>query len=598
VPCAIKLCENIIFNPDNGDLSNTYFEPEFSHKKERYTSMGYTLGFFAAIAIESSNIVIELNNFSIRQSNKHYLFQRFYSHIELAGQPFIPKQGPANFGNIIKTGDNLTVQNGKLGRTSHHCIHGNNNKNVDILRVHFCNFEVAAIALNACCSVNIKYCDIDGDIRDVPVLGIFSAAMFLRKFAKMAIESSSMSESAKDIKDKLSKLEVAIRRVEKDVCSTVNIGHINKSRDSTKIFVNSEGLPDGASYGIVINGLGVAVNGFSNKKPNKYISKNINIVKTSVRNIIGFTHEVIALSDNPDKISSYGVPGTVQTDTAGSVFQILEVLDHCSCYKANVVSEMQLALARWSDKNLQMADPELVKRRECGKFGTLNIHSSVVAWGRNDVCYEVDVNTKISNKTKFSDIMKLFGFKFIGNGDSMFHVAKGFFGIRLDSVQKCFISAKVCCVQNIGKKGSELPGPYSGPAYGGHFAQGEMIGYTGADSYGIHISSSDQVKITKTKVSDIFSKNGSAIAIELFGETSCSDIIDSCIHNVTSCASVYTCLPNKVPIVAGIKISKDSNYITGCLSSAECISIKNGDYLANKVINNSCSAKVVVNNAK
>ena len=72
------------------------------NEEEYPTNNGpYTLGFFAAITIECNNVVIDLNGKSIRQSNEFYLKQRFFSIIELASSPFIPKQGPAHFGNNV-----------------------------------------------------------------------------------------------------------------------------------------------------------------------------------------------------------------------------------------------------------------------------------------------------------------------------------------------------------------------------------------------------------------------------------------------------------------------------------------------------------------
>lgn len=600
VPCAIKLCENIVFHPNNGDCSNPFFEPSKSLKKDKYTSLGYTLGFFAAIAIESSDIIIDLNSCSIKQSPQHYLFQRFYAHIELAGQPFLPKQGPANFGDTIKSGDRILVQNGKLGRTSHHCIHGNNNKCVDICRVYCCEFEVAGIALNGCCHVNIKYCDIDGDIRDVPVLGIFSAAIFLRQFAQMAIDCAVTSEARNDLTQKLCRLNQAINYVKKDVALCSTIGHVNSKRDITRVFVNKHRMPDGTSYGILINGHGVAVNSFAYEKPETYKSTNIKIIKTCVRNIVGFTNEVIALSqgDSSPNRNNGGYSSGAQTDTAGSVFQILEVLNNCDAYSGNVVSDMQLALARWSDKNLQMADPELVKKRDNGQFGTLSIHPAVVAWGRDDVVYKIYddscSSTTVSSSTPFSEIRKMFNIDYIGNSDSMFHVAKGFFGIRCDSAKNVFVSAKICNVANISEKGSLYAGPYSGGKDGGHYSQGNMLCYTGADSYGAHFSSCENVNIKKSKVSDIVSKSGSAIGVDLNGETTHVNIKEICIMNIVSFAETYTSRPNKVPIIAGLKIYNKCDKIDVCCCSISGVRSKTESYIGHKCINDAKNSRIII----
>ena len=85
----------------------------------------YHLGFFAAITIEADNILLDLNNKTLRQSKLHNVQQRFYANIELASSPFIPNQGPGNFGSTISIPKNIMIKNGCLGLSSHHGIHGN-----------------------------------------------------------------------------------------------------------------------------------------------------------------------------------------------------------------------------------------------------------------------------------------------------------------------------------------------------------------------------------------------------------------------------------------------------------------------------------------
>merc|ERR1712232_1506642 len=84
----------------------------------------YILGFFAAITIESDDVIIDLNGKKISQSRLFYLKQRFFNTIELGSSPFIPRQRPGNFGNMIKMPERVTIHNGYLGLTSHNAIHG------------------------------------------------------------------------------------------------------------------------------------------------------------------------------------------------------------------------------------------------------------------------------------------------------------------------------------------------------------------------------------------------------------------------------------------------------------------------------------------
>jgi hypothetical protein len=59
-------------------------------------------------------------------------------------------------------------------------IHGNDNNNVIIQSIHFRDFEVAAVSLNNVRSLIIEDCNIERNRQDIPVLGMFSAARFIR----------------------------------------------------------------------------------------------------------------------------------------------------------------------------------------------------------------------------------------------------------------------------------------------------------------------------------------------------------------------------------------------------------------------------------
>ena len=90
-PGIYILTEDIVFHPN--PLNDCQPLPE---QKEYPTNSGspYTLGFFAAIAIESHGVIIDLNGYQIKQSLEHYVHQRFFACIELASSPFFTKQGP------------------------------------------------------------------------------------------------------------------------------------------------------------------------------------------------------------------------------------------------------------------------------------------------------------------------------------------------------------------------------------------------------------------------------------------------------------------------------------------------------------------------
>lgn len=148
-PGKYKLCEDIVFDPiqDKALPVTEMYLPDFNV----YNENAYGMGFFAAIAISASNVEIYLNNHSIEQSASHALMQRFFAIIELANSPFLQSVGPAQFvgENGFQAASNVLIQGpGKIGRSAHHGVHGNENQNITIRDVTFQDFEVAAVGMS------------------------------------------------------------------------------------------------------------------------------------------------------------------------------------------------------------------------------------------------------------------------------------------------------------------------------------------------------------------------------------------------------------------------------------------------------------------
>jgi hypothetical protein len=184
---SYKLCEDITFYPlvnppeTSSEGAANAFEPNFPGP---YDENAFGLGFFAALCIAASDVTFYLNGYRIEQSEEHALLQRFFSVIELADSPFIEGVGPAQFvgeSASFNSASNIQILGpGTIGRSAHHGIHGNENNNVLIQKVQFENFEVAAVSINNADDIKILNCHIPQNRHDVPVLGIFSAAKFIR----------------------------------------------------------------------------------------------------------------------------------------------------------------------------------------------------------------------------------------------------------------------------------------------------------------------------------------------------------------------------------------------------------------------------------
>ena len=151
-PGKYQLCEDIVFDPiqDKSLPITEMYLPDFNVYDER----AYGMGFFAAIAVSASDVEIYLNNFSIEQSASHALMQRFFAIIELANSPFLESVGPAQFVGVdgFKSASRVLIQGpGKIGRSAHHGVHGNENQDITIKDVTFQDFEVAAVGTFLAC---------------------------------------------------------------------------------------------------------------------------------------------------------------------------------------------------------------------------------------------------------------------------------------------------------------------------------------------------------------------------------------------------------------------------------------------------------------
>ena len=145
MPGTYQLSTDILFKP-TGILSNAAPEqwmfPDTSTAP--YSASPFRLGHFAAIIIQADGVTLDLNGKKLSQSVEHALVQRFFSLIELSSSPFPPNVGPAAFGTAVgfEVATNVIIKNGKLGRSSHHAIHGNNNVGVTLSNLDISDFEV------------------------------------------------------------------------------------------------------------------------------------------------------------------------------------------------------------------------------------------------------------------------------------------------------------------------------------------------------------------------------------------------------------------------------------------------------------------------
>ena len=156
------LSEDVLFHPN----AENDFMPTFEQIKNKIYPVGrggaYHLGFFAAITVESDDVILDLNGHTIQQTKKHNLMQRFFSCIELASASVYTYTRTHSFSETYKSANRVCIINGNLDVSSHHGIHANLANDVLLSNLTIKNFEVAGIALNGTKNAVLNNLTIEG----------------------------------------------------------------------------------------------------------------------------------------------------------------------------------------------------------------------------------------------------------------------------------------------------------------------------------------------------------------------------------------------------------------------------------------------------
>jgi len=527
-PGYYRLCEDIVFDP----RSNFDYQPEFADPL--YSGPQYHLGFFAALTVEADHVTIDLNGHSLKQSNMHALQQPFYAHIELASAPFIPPQGPGDFGQIVSAND-VAVVNGCLGLSSHHGVHGNGMTRTLFKDLIIKDFEVAAIHLNGGECHTICNVRAGPSRQDKPVLGTYSAGRFIRSFLRTAAKELSSSSNRKKAGRILRNLQKSMDKARDDI--------LKCGKTSDPLWHNPHGTTDGNVYGIVFNPIGVAVAGLQATEPTQYISK-INVNNVEIFGLRAEVDEVIAIS----KVDGTGA----QNDPAGALFRIDEWSDSCTGkYVPNVLGDAMLFLAKHKD--------------EMSFIGKLNITRHVVAWSE----------CKITKK----QLLTKYDYQYKCNGDTMFHVNKGILPLRVDGVKDAsFKKVYIHCISNQAPMGNHI---LCGKYMKSHDEQTQK-GYSGGDIKAVCVSMCKNLDFKNIHIDGLKSLNGIASGFDI--DNSCKSINIYCAKIGAIHAGTRDCkgrwrgknyygkympytgaLPNLMPTSYGIKWSGNSDVKCKCV---------------------------------
>ena len=515
-----RLTENITFdpnrppeNPTEDDVWNasSVNNSQYLQNGGHYEPAAYGLGFFTAISIFASNVVLDLNGFTIQQGDSHFLLQRFFAMIELADQPFIPSQGPHSFGATLEYATNVMIVNGTIGKNSHHGIHGNLCNGILLKDLTFQNYEVAAIHLNGVENVSMVNITGENSCNDCPVLGIFSASRFLRPYIDKCVELGTGVTiagnvvSAIDIKQSL---KTAMYNVYRDVVINKNTtgGFILPTTNTLKewsLFNNPSRMIDGNPYGIAINAIGVAVDGFPTSPTS--VSSVIYCDNIVINNHIGDVHEIPALPSSSLTGANDPVGAVFQTQNIDASNNLITINSNGE-YVGNVVSNAQALVAKAIIDNYN--------------FGFLST-------SRNSIDQSI-INFVFGDKTLHTveENGEAFG-SYIYNVDTMKHVDKGVIGFKMDAGNILYMNN--CKCMNICNKGlrgytqETLPVSVSTTkdyqSYynetGKSFPKATYNGYGGANTRGISLCSTTNACIDNIVIDGIYSNHGYSYGIDI-----------------------------------------------------------------------------------
>jgi len=469
-PGIYILKENISFEPNS---SNDFMPtgPQIASGQYPVGTQGaYHLGFFAAITVEATGVILDLNGKTIKQTTLHNLQQRFYANIEMASAPFIPAQGPATFStpSNFKAGEKVLIKNGILALSSHHGIHGNTMKDIILQNLSIEDFEVAGIALNGAINSVLSNITIKNTSLNIRVLSTYSQARFIRTFLQTVPNGTNIN--GKGINNVLTDLNSGLEAAK----NAVMLGNTPSNMFGNSNF--DKGY-DGNVYGLVLNVNGVVVNDFIETRPAEAIgNQNIYLQNITIENIISRPVEIIAINSTPDEGGAYG--GGRQVGPIGDVLDISSITAGNGTYSANLLSDAQLIIGKYLGNSSLHS-------------GTTNITADIVDWAENH--------------TVLSSVMNIHGYYFVKGGDSMGHNMKGNIGL--------FISAG----ENIRVNGFNIDTVTSKGTAVGLDASGIVA--RGGNSRGVIVTGSTNIDLDSSVITNVTTENSNATQqdIQVFG---------------------------------------------------------------------------------
>lgn len=447
---------------------------------------GYWLGFFAAIAIATDGVFIDLNGHTIKQSDEFAARQRFFTIIQLGDKPFESRQGPPQFNKMekkLRPSNNVIVTGGTLGTSSHMGVHGNNVQNIWVHNVTIRDFETGGVQLNGATHAYVTDTTVGPSSDSVPGLATLSQALLLLRI--LEIEQPELLQSDKNFRRLFNAVE---KYITGDYLGTDSVASLFE----TPVEKDGSRLPDGSSlYGLLFHKSGLPIHDFlSCKDADKQNISDafgpIEVRNVVIRDLHLRTDEVVAM-----KMQRNGTKKTV-VGPAGDVFQILRVQEGME-YAGNVLSDAQIRMGQlcnadtqkgWSAKDLFRA------------YGSTYLPDPVIGWAKGKVAFEV-----MAKKTNVS---------YVCNKDSMGHHNKGVMGVRLSSMKK--VTMKDVIIKNLVNVGEARKTETA-------ICQGDSATYKGNDVRGIVAMLTPELIVDEVTIDGLHSISGVAHGVEQLHKT-------------------------------------------------------------------------------
>ena len=373
------------------------FKPTYPTNNEILKLPSLRYGFFGGIFLIGDHIELNLLGHEIKMSESFALSQRFFSIIELTNSPF-PLGGGLPLSmkkEDFKTGTFLCIKNGRLGRSSHSSIHGNENRNITISKLKMYDFEVGGVMMNGGKQISICKCNIGPNFQDLWVNAKFSAAtQLIHHFYNVIPQENKKSSSFQELE---SLIEQTISAKTFD--------------EIPLIFQNKEKVIDGTVYGISLHKSGVAIGGHGNNSEieKEHFGFHTYLNQINIENLVGNVQEKTSLLYK-DKVIR---------DISGQIIDFTDI---------NTLVKVQLETKKWLEKYPNFKSTFFIP---------------------DDLLLEED-DTKLNQYIKENCIEKL-------GRDIMLHINKGVISCRLDGINSSRIDGLyIDNISNISKRNPSI----------------------------------------------------------------------------------------------------------------------------------------------